>query len=124
MFVARTLLRSAAAIPSLATPATTNGIRTFSSLFPRMPFSAPTTTTASSLMNRTPFQMNAGGLGVPVSPFGLLQVQSRGVTYGQEYQPSVLKRKRKFGFLKRLRTVGGRKCIARRMMKGRKRLSW
>ncbi|KAI9333665.1 ribosomal protein L34-domain-containing protein [Obelidium mucronatum] len=57
-------------------------------------------------------------------PFIVFRLQRRGVTYGQEYQPSVLKRKRKFGFLKRVNTVGGRKCLARRMLKGRKRLSW
>ncbi|KAI8622796.1 ribosomal protein L34, partial [Chytriomyces sp. MP71] len=50
--------------------------------------------------------------------------QTRFTTYGQEYQPSVWKRKRKFGFLKRVRTIGGRKCLARRMLKGRKKLSW
>ena len=51
--------------------------------------------------------------------------QTRGMAqYGSEYQPSVLKRKRMFGFLRRLRTVGGRKILKRRMLKGRKNLSW
>ncbi|KAI8837031.1 ribosomal protein L34-domain-containing protein [Chytridium lagenaria] len=44
-------------------------------------------------------------------------------SYGAEYQPSMLKRKRTYGFLRRLRTLGGRKILARRMLKGRATLS-
>ncbi|ORY52069.1 hypothetical protein BCR33DRAFT_712270 [Rhizoclosmatium globosum] len=113
------VLGRAAAIPPFVAPA--SGVRTFSSLFTRTPFSAPTTASITSII-RPSIQMNAAA---PVSPFGMIQLQqSRNATYGQEYQPSVLKRKRKFGFLKRVNTVGGRKTLARRMMKGRKRLSW
>lgn len=46
----------------------------------------------------------------------------RWTTYGQEYQPSSLRRKRKFGYLSRLRCRHGRKILKRRLMKGRKYL--
>lgn len=39
------------------------------------------------------------------------------------YQPSVLIRKRRHGFLSRLATVGGRRVLAARRAKGRRKLS-
>jgi large subunit ribosomal protein L34 len=39
------------------------------------------------------------------------------------YQPNALKRKRKHGFLQRMRTKSGRKIIMNRRRKGRKVLS-
>jgi large subunit ribosomal protein L34 len=47
----------------------------------------------------------------------------RYATYGAEYQPSQVRRKRKHGFLRRLRTKNGRKTLAHRWCKGRKFLS-
>lgn len=46
---------------------------------------------------------------------GQLRFKSRGNTY----QPSMIRRKRRVGFLARLRTRGGRKILARRRAKGR-----
>eukprot|EP00052_Salpingoeca_macrocollata_P027723 m.264726 g.264726 ORF g.264726 m.264726 type:complete len:118 (+) comp22776_c1_seq1:490-843(+) len=58
-----------------------------------------------------------------VAPAPPTATQIRCRTYGQEYQPSNLRRKRRFGFRARLRTVGGRKVLKRRRHKKRKFLS-
>ncbi|KXS21112.1 hypothetical protein M427DRAFT_51389 [Gonapodya prolifera JEL478] len=55
------------------------------------------------------------------TPHALAQIRCN--TRGNTYQPNNLKRKRTFGFLRRKRTVGGRKILLRRSMKGRKYLS-
>ena len=49
--------------------------------------------------------------------------QLRFVTYGQEFQPSRRRQKRKHGYLRRKSTPSGRKIIARRIANGRTSLS-
>ncbi|KAF8590934.1 hypothetical protein K439DRAFT_1381324, partial [Ramaria rubella] len=50
-------------------------------------------------------------------------IQARFGARGTEYQPSQRVRKRRHGFLARLRSKGGRKILLRRRAKGRKFLS-
>lgn len=57
------------------------------------------------------------------SSFFVRSTQVRFVSYGREYQPSQRVRKRRHGFLARMKSRGGRKVIAARLLKGRKYLS-
>ncbi|KAL6451125.1 hypothetical protein SBY92_002462 [Candida maltosa Xu316] len=50
-------------------------------------------------------------------------MQQRFKSRGNTYQPSTLKRKRKYGFLSRIRSAAGRKILERRKAKGRWYLS-
>ncbi|GMM32556.1 putative mitochondrial 54S ribosomal protein [Martiniozyma asiatica (nom. inval.)] len=49
---------------------------------------------------------------------------SRGGNRGNTYQPNTLKRKRRLGFLARIKTRTGRKVLKRRFEKGRWFLSY
>lgn len=55
--------------------------------------------------------------------FPIFQQPCRYNRRGMEYQPNNLQRKRKHGYLARLRTRSGRKILERRREKGRKFLS-
>eukprot|EP00112_Aurelia_sp_Birch-Aquarium-sp1_P007541 Seg1822.5 transcript_id=Seg1822.5/GoldUCD/mRNA.D3Y31 product="putative 54S ribosomal protein L34 mitochondrial" pseudo=true protein_id=Seg1822.5/GoldUCD/D3Y31 len=58
-----------------------------------------------------------------VGALAAAQQPVRGATYGMEYQPNNYKRKKRHGFLKRVRTRAGRRILKRRREKGRKFLS-
>ncbi|SAM63853.1 related to 50S ribosomal protein L34 [Ustilago bromivora] len=54
---------------------------------------------------------------------GTVGEQVRTVTYGSEYQPSQRIRKRRHGFLARIKTKNGKKTITRRRFRGKAKLS-
>ncbi|KAJ1659530.1 hypothetical protein IWQ61_001406 [Dispira simplex] len=49
--------------------------------------------------------------------------QARFRCFGNEYQPSNFVRKRRHGFLSRVRTKSGRRILSRRRLKGRRNMS-
>lgn len=94
----------------------------------------PTSTIASRILQvptmrfsqnalRSPLLMAAGTPSLSARPFLPALGGVRFTTYGSEYQPSQRKRKRKHGFLARLRSRTGRKILARRRAKGKVFLS-
>lgn len=78
--------------------------------------SSPANTLLANTPNSTLLPPPVAG---PTSIFDVFNQQKRFKARGNTYQPSTLKRKRRAGFLARLRTRGGRKILQRRRAKGR-----
>lgn len=65
---------------------------------------------------------------IPNSPNRLIDLRvlaryTNGAMPKRVYQPKTVKRARKHGFRSRIKTEGGRKVLARRRVKGRRKLS-
>ncbi|KAJ1972419.1 Dephospho-CoA kinase [Dimargaris xerosporica] len=118
------------ALPRSAQSLTANAslVRSFSLL------SCPTTLGASRSVVASPRLTIASSFARPSQPQNnmacpssfppvMLGQQVRFRSYGHEYQPSNLVRKRRHGYLARLRKKSGQRILANRRLKGRKNMS-
>ncbi|XP_060702443.1 39S ribosomal protein L34, mitochondrial [Hemiscyllium ocellatum] len=87
-------------------------------------FSSTLLSRPSGLLTLSPSvsQLETGGLSSRLFPWSKGQVRTK--KRGTEYQPKVIKRIRTHGWKKRISTRGGIEVILRRMLKGRKSLTY
>lgn len=109
---------AARSICRMAVPTSATRISTISSMAISLSTLTIVSPTRSSILSSF---LSRPSLAAP--PFGQCTLGLRFVTYGREYQPSQLVRKRRHGFLARKRSKGGRRILKRRMLRGRKSLS-
>ncbi|KAG6853371.1 hypothetical protein C0991_004930 [Blastosporella zonata] len=113
--ITRALARLLAAPPRL--PPATNFVKRPSLSIASLPAPKPL------LLARTSYLPLSTPAAWSSSPILAAVLQLRHGSRGTEYQPSQRKRKRKHGFLARKRSLGGRKILGRRLLKGRKQLA-
>ncbi|ORZ35533.1 hypothetical protein BCR44DRAFT_40126 [Catenaria anguillulae PL171] len=118
---ARSILAAAAARRSMASvPMASPLVQSFASVRPPASSTVSPLLASAALAFRYP--ATAASASGPAS--SLLPVGARFMSkFGSEYQPSIIRRKRKWGFLARNKSRLGRKILARRVLKGRKWLS-
>ncbi|TRM69640.1 ribosomal protein L34-domain-containing protein [Schizophyllum amplum] len=105
-------------VRSAALPAPTHVAPVSCAQVTRLAATRPFLAQARPQISMTPSSMLAS---LSPSLSGLQQLRFR--TFGTEYQPSQRVRKRRHGFLSRLRTKNGRRILRLRLKKGRKSLS-